>query len=219
MTAGGGASRIIILSSPSGGGKNTIAKALLATRDDVAYSVSATTRAPRRGERDGIDYHFVTRAEFENRRDKGGMLEWAEYSGHLYGTLRSEIDRVLAAGKDALLDLEVGGTRQLTERRSDVVSIFILPPSAQALVGRLGGRKSDSPEQVVGRIRRAIDEFDQVRHYDHVVVNDDLDVCVAEVSAIMDGDSTSVLTADNLEERLADLRQGLRDYLDDDRSQ
>ncbi len=215
MTAGGVAPRVIILSSPSGGGKNTIAKALLAARDDVAYSVSATTRAPRRRERDGIDYHFVTRAEFENQRDKGDMIEWAEYSGHLYGTLRSEIDHVLATGQHVLLDVEVEGARQLTERRSDVVSIFILPPSAQALVGRLGGRKSDSAEQVVGRIRRAIDEFDQVRHYDHVVVNDDLDVCVAEVSAIMDNDTTSLRTVDNLEERLTDLRQGLRDYLDD----
>jgi guanylate kinase len=215
MTTGGFAPRVIILSSPSGGGKNTIANALLAARDDVAYSVSATTRAPRRGERDGVDYHFVTRAEFEKRRGRGDMLEWAEYSGHLYGTLRSEIDRVLAGGQHALLDVEVGGARQLRERRSDVVSIFILPPSAEALVGRLGGRKSDSAEQVVGRIRRAIDEFDEVRHYDHVVVNDDLDVCVAEVSAIMDGDATAL---DNLEERITDIRRGLRDYLDDDRS-
>jgi len=215
MTAGSVAPRVIILSSPSGGGKNTIANALLAARDDVVYSVSATTRAPRRGERDGIDYHFVTQAEFENRRAKGDMLESAEYSGHLYGTLRSEIDRVLASGRHALLDIEVEGARQLRERRSDVVSIFILPPSAEALVERLGGRKSDSAKQVVGRIRRAIDEFDEVRHYDHVVVNDDLDVCVAEVSAIIDGDATSLRTVDDLEKRLTDLREGLRDYLDD----
>ena len=218
MTVGSVAPRVIILSSPSGGGKNTIANALLAARDDVGYSVSATTRPPRRGERDGIDYHFVTRAEFENRRDKGDMLEWAEYSGHLYGTLRSEIDRVLAGRQHALLDIEVEGARQLRERRSDVVSIFILPPSAEALVERLGGRKSDSAEQVGGRIRRAIDEFDEVRHYDHVVVNDDLDVCVAEVSAIIDGDATALRALDNLEERITDIRRGLRDYLDDDRS-
>ena len=219
MTAGSFTPRVIILSSPSGGGKTTIANALLAARDDVAYSVSATTRARRREERDGIDYHFVTQAEFENRRDKGEMLEWAEYSGHLYGTLRSEIDRVLAGGQHALLDIEVEGARQLRERRSDVVSIFILPPSAEALVERLGGRESDSAEQVVDRIRRAIDEFDEVGLYDHVVVNDDLDVCVAEVSAIMDGDATSLCTVAHLEERLTDLRQGLRTYLDDDRSQ
>lgn len=219
MTAGSVAPRVIILSSPSGGGKNTIANALLTARDDVAYSVSATTRAPRRGEREGIDYHFVTRAQFEKRRAKGDMLEWAEYSGHLYGTLRSEIDRALAGGRHALLDIEVDGARQLMERRSDVVTIFILPPSAEALVERLGGRKSDSVEQVVGRIRRAIEEFDEVRHYGHVVVNDDLDVCVAEVSAIVDGDATSLRRVDNLEERLTDLRQGLRDYLDRDRSQ
>jgi guanylate kinase len=218
MTAGSVGPRVIILSSPSGGGKNTIAKALLAARDDVAYSVSATTRAPRRGERDGIDYHFVKRAEFENRRDNGDLLEWAEYSGYLYGTLRSEIDRVLGNGQHALLDIEVEGARQLRKRRSDVVSIFIVPPSAAALVERLAGRKSDSAEQVVGRIRRAIDEFDEVGHYDHVVVNDDLDVCVAEVSAIMDGDATVLPALDNLEERITDIRRGLRAYLDDDRS-
>lgn len=219
MTAGGVAPRVVILSSPSGGGKSTIADALLAARDDTAYSVSATTRAPRQGEVDGIDYHFVARAEFEIRRDNGDMLEWAEYSGHLYGTLKSEVDHVLAGGQHALLDIEVDGARQLTERRSDVVSIFILPPSAEALVERLGGRKSDSVEQVVGRIRQAIDEFGEARHYDYVVVNDDLDVCVAEVSAIMDGDATSLRAVDNLEERLADIRQWLRDYLDDERWQ
>ena len=128
------------------------------------------------------------------------------------------VDQVLAGGRHALLDIEVDGARQMRERRSDVVTIFVLPPSAEALIDRLGGRQSDSAEQVVGRIRRAIDEFGEVPHYDYVVVNDDLDVCVAEVSAIMDGDGTALRAVENLKDRLADVRQGLRKYLDDVRA-
>jgi guanylate kinase len=142
------------------------------------------------------------------------MLEWAEYSGHQYGTLKTEIDRVLARGQHALLDIEVEGTRHLRQRRSDVVTIFILPPSAETLVERLGGRKSDSAEQVAARIRRAVEELAEVPLYDHVVVNDDLDAAVRDVSAIIDGAVSTVREVQDLDECLAALRNGLQQYVE-----
>lgn len=179
---------VLILSSPSGGGKTTIAKALFEERDDLGYSVSATTRAPRRGERDGEDYHFLSREEFERRVEAGDFLEWAEYGGNLYGTLRDEVEAVLGAGRHAVLDIEVQGARQIRERRGNVVSIFILPPSADVLYERLGGRSSDHPEAILERIRRAREEVHAAVDYEYVVVNDDLKRAVSDVAAIIDAE-------------------------------
>ena len=140
---------LLVLSAPSGGGKTTIAKALLAARDDLDYSVSATTRPPREGERDGVDYHFLTREEFVRRRDAGDFLEWAQYGGALYGTLEAEVDRVLASGRRAILDIEVQGARQIRERRSDVVDVGF------GRRERLRGRRLDRPRRCRdGRSRR-----------------------------------------------------------------
>ena len=200
---------LVVLSSPSGGGKSTIAADLLRERDDLGFSVSATTRRPRTEERDGIEYHFLTRAAFVTRRDAGDFLEWAEYSGNLYGTLESEVDRVLAAGQHVVLDIEVQGARQIRERRSAVVSIFILPPSAEDLLDRLGGRKTDHMEAVRQRLRRAVDEVAEASLYDYVVVNDVRAECVREVSAIIGAETRRTRRFPDLQERIMELQRGL----------
>lgn len=200
---------LLILSSPSGGGKSTIARALLGARDDLAYSISATTRAPRKGEQDGVDYHFVPRRQFEKLRQAGRLLEWAEYGGDLYGTLEEEIERILAEGRHALLDIEVQGARQIRERRDDVVSIFILPPSARALWERLGGRKSENRAAVRRRIERAAEEVLAATEYDFVVVNDDRAQAVAEVAAIIDAETRRATRLPELGDTLQTLRAEL----------
>ncbi|GBD33213.1 Guanylate kinase [bacterium HR33] len=193
---------LLILSSPSGAGKTTIARALLAARDDVGYSISATTRPPRPGEKDGVDYYFVTEDEFRRKRDAGEFLEWAEYSGYLYGTLRSEVDRVLASGKHVVLDIDVQGARAIRERRDDVVSIFILPPSVEELLARLGGRGGNPPADLERRLRRAVEEVECAAEYDYIIVNADRTQAVAEVAAILEAEGRKT-------SRQADLLAGL----------
>jgi guanylate kinase len=180
--------RIVILSAPSGGGKTTITQALRARRHDVGYSVSATTRAPRPGEVDGVAYHFVSPAEFDRLSAAGEFLEWAEYAGNRYGTLRREVDAVLRSGRHVLLDIEVQGAAQVwrksTPRRP--VRIFILPPSGKGWMDRLRGRETESPESLARRAQWAIDEIRQALDWEHIIVNDNLDRAVSEVSQIID---------------------------------
>ena len=180
---------LLVLSAPSGGGKTTIARALVAARDDLGFSVSATTRPPREGERDGEDYHFLSPTEFERYVQAGAFLEWAEYGTHRYGTLRSDVDDLLAEGRHVLLDIEVQGARQVRERCQNVVSVFILPPSARALVERLGGRNTERPAELARRLRRAVEEMAEAASYDYVVVNTDRTQAVAEVAAIIDAET------------------------------
>lgn len=214
---------LLILSSPSGAGKTTITKALLAARDDLGFSVSATTRAPRSGEQDGVDYHFLTSEEFERRRAAGAFLEWAEYGGHLYGTLAAEVNQIQANGRHVILDIEVQGARQVRERRSDVVSIFVLPPSADELVTRLGGRGTDQPKDLEQRLLRAVDELDEAQHYDYLVVNDDRTQAVAEVAAIIDAESRRAgrqrPLLDTVQELRRELSQLVRDRSRQDKHQ
>lgn len=205
---------LLILSSPSGAGKTTITRALLAARDDLGFSVSATTRPPRPGEVDGVDYFFLTPGEFERRRTAGAFLEWAEYGGQRYGTLGSEVERVLAQGCHVILDIEVQGARQVRERRSDVVSIFVLPPSVEELVARLGGRGTDRPADLEQRLRRAVDELGEAPHYDYLVVNDDRTQAVAEVAAIIDAESGRTRRQQTLQHRIQELRRGLNELVD-----
>jgi len=180
---------LLVISAPSGGGKTTITQALLAARDDLGFSVSATTRPPRTGEQDGVNYLFMDRAEFDRRVAAGEFLEWAEYGGHRYGTLQSEVDRVLAEGRHVVLDIEVQGARQVRERCQNVVSVFILPPSAKALADRLGGRNTEQRPVVAQRLRAAVGELPEALGYDYVVVNADKTQAVAEVAAILDAEA------------------------------
>lgn len=193
---------LLVLSSPSGGGKTSIAKRILATRPDTGYSVSATTRPQRGTERDGVDYHFLSRATFDARVAADEFLEWAEYGGHLYGTLRAEVDRVRASGRHVVLDIEVVGARQLRRSIPEAVHVFILPPSVPVLVERLTGRQTDAAEAVVKRLRHAADELLELPMYDYVVVNDDLDRAVAQVSSILDAEAHRVLRQDVLVDRV-----------------
>lgn len=188
---GGGWGQVIfpiILSSPSGGGKTTIAHRLLAQRSDVGYSVSCTTRNPRRGEQDGVDYHFITRDEFVERRRMGEFIESAEVHGDLYGTLRREISRVLSGGRHVIMDIDVQGARQIRESFTNAVSLFLLPPSADVLLERLKHRHTESPAQLVDRLHSALHELRAVHEYQYVVVNDDLDRAVARVAAVVDAE-------------------------------
>jgi guanylate kinase len=178
---------LLVLSAPSGGGKTTIAKKLLQVRNDLGYSVSATTRATRNGERDGEDYHFLTRAEFERRRDQGEFLEWAEYGAQLYGTLKREIDRIFREGRHAVLDIEVEGARQIRRNFPNSLQVFVLPPSADVLVERLKRRNTENPELLRRRLTHASEELAAVAEYDYAVVNEDLNTAVEQVSAILDG--------------------------------
>lgn len=206
---------LVVLSSPSGGGKTTVAKSLLTTRSDLAYSVSATTREPRQGERDGVDYHFVSREEFERLREAGQFLEWAEYSGHLYGSLQDEVNRRLAGGRHVLMDIEVKGARQIRQRRQDVVSIFILPPSGAVLLKRLKQRRSETSEVLRRRILKAAEEVEAAGEYDYIVINDDRAKAVTEIAAIVDAESRRTERLNDLHETLDLLRRELARLADD----
>ena len=200
---------LLILSGPSGGGKTTIAKALLAEREDVGFSVSATTRSPRKGEQNGLDYYFLSAEEFDRRRAAGDFLECAEYGGYWYGTLSEEVERVLESGRHVVLDIDVEGARIVREQRNDVVAVFIVPPSPQALVERLGGRRSENTADLERRLRRAVDELLEAPRYDFVVVNADRTQVVAEVAAIVDAERRRTHRDDDLPETLEQLREGL----------
>jgi guanylate kinase len=171
-----------VVTGPSGVGKGTLIRLLLDRFPRMALSVSATTRDPRPGERDGVDYRFLSPAEFQRRIDAGEFLEWAEYAGHRYGTLLSELER---DADPLVLEIEVQGARQVRERVPQATSVFIAPPSDDALRTRLVGRGSDDPEQVEKRLALARDELEAREEFDHVVVNDDLDVAVQELADLV----------------------------------
>jgi guanylate kinase len=197
----------VILSAPSGGGKTTIARALLSRRRDVGYSVSCTTRAPRPGEVDGRDYYFLSRREFLARQERGDFAESAEVHGNLYGTLRSEVDRVLASGHHVIMDIDVQGATHFTRAFPQTVSIFVLPPSGEVLLDRLRGRDTETSAQLVARLQSALQELQAVDEYEYVVVNDDLEAAVQLVSSIIDAEVAS-------RERVADLRQQVTRLID-----
>jgi guanylate kinase len=189
---------LLVLSSPSGGGKTTIAKLLLRARDDLGYSISATTRPRRANEQDGVDYHFLSHEEFLRRQAAGEFLEWATYAGKLYGTLRSEIERIFAGGRHAVLDIEIEGARQIRANYPDALLLFVLPPSTEALVARLVGRRTEEPRVVRERLMRAADELVAICEYDYVVTNDDLVVAVEQVAAVLDAEMRRVSRQDAL---------------------
>ena len=200
---------LLVLSSPSGGGKSTIARMLLQARDDLGYSVSATTRAVRASERDGVDYHFLSREEFLRQEAAGEFLEYAVYNGQLYGTLRREVQRVFDAGRHVVLDIEIAGARQVRERFPDAVLVYILPPSAAVLVERLQARRTESPEARRARLLTAADELLAVPEYDYVVVNDDLVTAVDQVASILDAESRRVSRQRSLASFIEQLRRDL----------
>lgn len=164
-----------MISAPSGSGKTTLVQKLIASFSDLRFSVSYTTRAPRGAERDGVDYHFVPRDEFQEKIRKAEFLEWAEVHGNLYGTSKVETERIRAGGQDILLDVDVQGADQVRKAEPEAVTMFVMPPSFQVLEERLRGRKQDSPEVIEGRLAGARREIDRYRDYHYVLVNDGIE--------------------------------------------
>jgi len=179
----------LILSSPSAGGKTTIARMLLQRREDVGYSISCTTRAPRPGEVDGKDYHFLSTQEFKARQARGDFAESAVVHGNLYGTLRSEVDRVFATGRHVVMDIDVQGARLFVSSYPESVLVFLLPPSAEILVDRLARRNTEGSEAALRRLLSARDELAAVNEYQYVVVNDDLERAYSQVASIVDAET------------------------------
>ena len=177
---------LLVMSSPSGAGKTTLSRALLASDHHIRMSVSVTTRPPRPGELDGKDYFFISKERFVEMRDGGDLLEWAEVFGNLYGTPRLPVEDALSKGRDVLFDIDWQGTQQLEQAMGDdLVRIFILPPSTDDLRDRLIKRAQDSSSVVAKRMAEASREISHWAEYDYVIINDDVEVASAEITAIL----------------------------------
>jgi guanylate kinase len=178
--------RLFIISGPSGSGKSTLIESVLKNRSDLQYSISHTTRPPRGNEENGVDYYFISRQTFQEKKAAGDFAEWAEVHGHLYGTLTANIEKAMENGEDILMDIDVVGARKLLAKFPDAVSIFVAPPTMETLKMRLTQRNTDSPETVMRRLKNAEMEMAHAHCYDHVVVNEDLDEAVARIETILD---------------------------------
>lgn len=176
---------IVVVSAPSGAGKTTVLARVLFETPGLRFSVSHTTRPPRPGEHDGVDYHFVTPEFFLQLQEAGRLLEWAEVHGNLYGTGLAEIERARAEGKDLLLDLDVKGAEQVRSQIPEAVTVFILPPSFEVLERRLRGRGQDDEATIRRRLAAAGREIDAFLKYDYAIVNEDLDACVEQLKSIV----------------------------------
>jgi guanylate kinase len=204
----------VILSSPSGGGKTTIAHQLLSLRKDLGYSVSCTTRPPREGEQQGRDYHFLAVEEFKRGQDAGEFAESAEVHGHLYGTLRAEVARVLSSGRHVIMDIDVQGAQQFSAAFPESVLIFILPPSSDILIERLKGRGTEDAESLIRRFTSAKEELKSIDLYEYVVVNDRIDSAVAAISSIIDAEALKRSRNDALEPLMKDIEDGIQGAID-----
>jgi len=177
---------MLVVSSPSGAGKTTLTRNLLEQEENVSLSISVTTRQRRASEIDGVHYHFISKRQFEVMRDADDLLEWAEVHGNFYGTPREPVEQALSEGRDVLFDIDWQGTQQLyRSMREDVVSVFVLPPSARELKARLERRAEDSEEIITRRLRNAAEEIPHWTEYDYVLVNRDLDKSFARLRAIL----------------------------------
>jgi guanylate kinase len=177
---------LFILSAPSGAGKTTLCQAVLRRFPDMLYSVSHTTRLPRPGETQGIDYHFIAKDEFMHLIESGEWAEWAEVHGNYYGTSANFLNRGLAAGKDILLDIDVQGMLKILKRYPSSVTVFIRPPSLETLRERLESRGADRPDIIETRMTNAEKEMAQTHRYRHVIVNDDLETAIRELILLID---------------------------------
>ena len=202
---------MFVLSSPSGAGKTTLSRNLLEQEENVALSISVTTRPRRPSEIEGIHYRFVSKHQFEVMRDTGDLLEHAEVHGNYYGTPREPVEKALTEGRDVLFDIDWQGTQQLyAKMRDDVVSVFVLPPSAAELKSRLERRAQDSQAVIAQRLHNAVEEISHWREYDYVLVNRDLDKSFARVRAILTAERLKRVQAPDLENFVAQLLADLK---------
>jgi guanylate kinase len=201
---------LLVLSSPSGAGKTTLARRLIEADRGISMSVSVTTRPPRPAEKEGRDYHFITEAAFTRMREKGELLEWARVFGNFYGTPRAPVEQAIAEGRDVLFDIDWQGAQQLSEKlKHDVVRVFILPPTAAALRDRLGTRAQD-PEQVVRkRMAEASAEISHWPEYDYVIVNANLESSMAGLTAILIAERLRRERLDGLSAFVRDMQKSL----------
>ena len=178
---------LFIVSAPSGAGKSTLCRSALDHFSDLFYSISYTTRAPRSQEQNGVDYHFIAKADFEAGIHRDRWAEWAEVHGNYYGTSKKFLDDALLSGRDVLIDIDIQGTRQILERYPNAVTIFIMPPSLEILKERLEARRTDSAEIVAVRLKNAEKEMAQKEIYRHLIINDRLSDAIADLIAIIEG--------------------------------
>ena len=212
--AEGRRARPVVLAAPSGAGKTTIARRLVGEGSDFVFSISATTRPPRPGERDGVDYLFTDGEGFRAMVERGELAEWAEVHGRHYGTPVRNLEEAAARGLYPLLDIDVQGARQIRARVPDALLVFVLPPSARVWLARLRGRGTEAVDDLRRRLRTAARELDAVREFDVVVVNDDLDGAVARVrDVVLEG--AGGIGPDETDRRVAELRSGLARALDE----
>lgn len=203
---------LIVISGFSGAGKGTLVKALLRKYDSYALSVSMTTRAPREGERDGVEYFFTTKERFEESIRQDGLIEYAPYCGNYYGTPRAYVEEQMGAGKNVILEIEIQGALKIKKKFPESLLIFVTPPSAGELKRRLEGRGSESPEAIAKRLARATEESKGIEAYDYIVVNDELDECVEEVHMLVDAARKAPARRkkfiEEIREQLQDFREG-----------
>ncbi len=201
---------LIVISGFSGAGKGTLIKKLVEDHDNYALSVSMTTRDPRPGEVDGVHYHFSKDEDFERLIEEGGLIEYAGYCGHYYGTPKAFVEEKLAEGKDVILEIEIQGAQKVRRQFPQAVLLFVMPPSGEELYRRLTSRGTETDEVIRKRMWRAIDESEGMDTYDYIVVNDDLDTCVQEVNSIVR--AAHMRPAQN-RELVEQIRKDLKDIL------
>jgi len=199
----------LVLAAPSGTGKTTIAHALVDRLDTFVFSVSATTRSPRTGERDGVDYEFLSRERFDAMVQAGEFVEWAEVHGNRYGTPRRNLEAAALAGQHVVLDIDVQGARQIRNHFPEAVLVFVFPPSADALWSRLSQRGTEARSEVERRVRAARDELASAVDFDYIVVNKDLDDAVARVREIVEVESHRPIRAQDLDGEVERLRRAI----------
>lgn len=209
----GGRAAPVALVAPSGTGKTTLARRLVAGPGRYTFSVSVTTRAPRAGEVDGVDYRFVDRAAFQQMVREGHFAEWAEVHGRLYGTPKDELERAARRGEHVVLDIDVQGARQILEAVPGAKAVFVLPPDVDTLLARLRGRGTERRADVARRLGAALEELQAVGEFDYVVVNDELERCLEEIRRIAEGEGRGIGRAEaakRAEELRAAIARALR---------
>ncbi|MBO5929976.1 MAG: guanylate kinase [Clostridia bacterium] len=184
---------LVVFSGPSGSGKGTVLKAAMEKDKNLTLSVSVTTRSPREGELDGVNYYFFTREEFIKKRDEGGFLEWAEFCGNCYGTPRDKVEEQLLAGKDVILEIEVQGALKVREAFPDAVLIFNMPPSMEELKNRLVGRNTESLQVVEERLKTAVWELSNAHAYDYVIVNHEIAQAAEDLICVIAGEKCKTM--------------------------